>query len=194
MPDPAGRHIRVKPPQAAHGTGLDKAASSRMDGRAGRAATAGAVRSTSMTLDTEVTSLRQVPLFRGVEPSRLKLLAFTSERVHFEAGQRFFSHGDVADAAYLILEGSAAVTLDGAAGPVRLALLGANALVGEMGILADQPRSATVTAETAATALRIDRGVFLELLTQFPQIGIALMRELALRLEQTNQALAQSRA
>ncbi|GJE60021.1 cyclic nucleotide-binding domain-containing protein [Methylobacterium trifolii] len=146
-----------------------------------------------MTLDTEVSSLRQVPLFRGVEPSRLKLLAFTSERVHFEVGQRFFTRGDAADAAYLILEGSAEVSIEGPAGPIRLALLGADALVGEMGILADQPRSATVTAETAVTALRIDRGVFLELLAQFPQISIALMRELALRLEQTNQALAQSR-
>ena len=146
-----------------------------------------------MTLDTEVTSLRQVPLFREVEPARLKLLAFTSERVHFEPGQRFFARGDVSDAAYVILDGSAEVSIDGPAGPVRLALLGADALVGEMGILADQPRSATVTAETAVTALRIDRGVFLELLAQFPQISIALMRVLATRLEQTNQALAESR-
>lgn len=144
-----------------------------------------------MTLDTEVSSLRQVPLFRGVEPSRLKLLAFTSERVHFEGGQRLFARGDAADAAYLVLEGSAEVTIDGPQGPFRLALLGANALVGEMGILADQPRSATVTAVDPTTALRIDRAVFLELLTQFPQIGITVMRELALRLEQTNQQLAQ---
>jgi CRP-like cAMP-binding protein len=49
-----------------------------------------------MTLDTEVSSLKQVPLFREVEPARLKLLAFTSERVHFEPGQRFFARGDVA--------------------------------------------------------------------------------------------------
>ncbi|WP_132253843.1 cyclic nucleotide-binding domain-containing protein [Methylobacterium segetis] len=146
-----------------------------------------------MTLDAEVLSLRQVPLFREVEPARLKLLAFTSERVHFEPGQRFFAQGDIADAAYLILEGSAAVSIEGAQGPFRLALLTENALVGEMGILADQPRSATVTAETATTALRVDRGVFLELLGQFPQISIAVMRELALRLEQTNPALAQSR-
>lgn len=143
-----------------------------------------------MTLDTEVSSLKQVPLFREVEPSRLKLLAFTSERVHFEAGQRFFAQGDESDAAYLILEGEAAVSLDGPQGPVRLALLRADALVGEMGILADQPRSATVTAETAVIALRIDRSVFLELLAQFPQIAIAVMRDLALRLEQTNRQLA----
>lgn len=146
-----------------------------------------------MTLDNEVSSLRQVPLFREIEPSRLKLLAFTSERMHFDAGQTFFERGEASDAAYLILDGSAAVSIDGPQGPVRLALLGANALVGEMGILADQPRSATVTAETATMALRIDRSVFLELLAHFPQIAIAVMRELALRLEQTNQQLARAR-
>lgn len=143
-----------------------------------------------MTLDTEVLSLRQVPLFREVEPSRLKLLAFASERVHFEPGQQIFARGDVSDAAYLILEGSAAVSIEGPQGPVRLALLQENALLGEMGILADQPRSATVTADTTTIALRIDRTVFLELLAQFPQIGIAVMRDLALRLEQTNRQLA----
>ena len=109
-------------------------------------------------------------------------------------GQQLFARGDVADAAYLILDGSAAVTIDGPFGPFRLALLGANALVGEMGILADQPRSATVQADTAITALRIDRTVFLELLAQFPQISIAVMRELALRLEHTNQQLAERRS
>ncbi|MEH3144632.1 MAG: cyclic nucleotide-binding domain-containing protein [Methylobacterium frigidaeris] len=146
-----------------------------------------------MTLETEVQSLRQVPMFREVDPARLKLLAFTSERVHFAPGQRFFDQGDAADAAYLMLEGEAAVTLDGPQGAIRVAVLGANALVGEMGILADQPRSATVTAVGPTTALRIDRRVFLELLSQFPQIAIAVMRELAHRLELTNQQLAQTR-
>lgn len=147
-----------------------------------------------MTLETEVQALRQVPMFRGIDPARLKLLAFTSERVHFSQGQTFFTQGDAADAAYLILEGEAAVLLEGgAADPIRLAVLGVNALVGEMGILADQPRSATIRADAATTALRIDRRVFLELLGQFPQIAIAVMRELAHRLELTNQQLQQAR-
>ena len=146
-----------------------------------------------MTLETEVQALRQVPMFRGIDPARLKLLAFTSERVHFASQQRFFAQGDVADAAYLILEGEAVVLLEGGPEPIRLAVLGTNALVGEMGILADQPRSATISAETPTTALRIDRRVFLELLGQFPQIAIAVMRELAHRLEQTNQQLQQAR-
>lgn len=148
-----------------------------------------------MTLDTEVQSLRQVPMFRGIDPSRLKLLAFTSERIRFSAGQKFFSQGDAAEAAYVILDGKAEVILDSKAGRVTVAELGRNALVGEMAILSDMPRSATVAASEDVTALRIDKRVFLELLTQFPQMSISVMRELALRLERTNaQLLARSNA
>jgi CRP-like cAMP-binding protein len=148
-----------------------------------------------MTLDTEVQSLRQVPMFRDIDQARLKLLAFTSERVQFATGQRFFSQGDAADAAYVILEGRADVTLNTPTGEIKVAELARNALVGEMGILSDSPRSATITAAEATTALRIDKRVFLELLTQFPQMSLAIMREIASRLEKTNaQLVARSRA
>ena len=142
-----------------------------------------------MTLDTEVQSLRQVPMFRDIDPSRLKLLAFTSERIHFGRGQRFFSQGDAADAAYVILDGCADVVLDSPSGAVKVAELGRNDLVGEMGILSDSPRSATIVATEPSSALRIDKRVFLELLSQFPQMSIAVMRELASRLERTNAQL-----
>ena len=146
-----------------------------------------------MTLDTEVSSLKQVPLFREVEPARLKLLAFTSERVQFSNGQRFFSQGDPSDAAYVILDGRASVLLNTPGGDIQVAELGSNALVGEMGILSDTPRSATIMAAEPTTALRIDKRVFLELLAQFPQMSLAIMRELAKRLERTNaQLVAQS--
>jgi CRP-like cAMP-binding protein len=142
-----------------------------------------------MTLESEVQSLRQVPMFRDIDPARLKLLAFTSERVHFAPGQRFFSQGDAADAAYVILDGRADVSLSTPRGEIKVAELGRNALVGEMGILSDSVRSATITAVDPTTALRIDKRVFLELLTQFPQMSIAVMREIATRLERTNAQL-----
>ncbi|HKH35481.1 MAG TPA: cyclic nucleotide-binding domain-containing protein [Beijerinckiaceae bacterium] len=144
-----------------------------------------------MTLETEVQSLRQVPMFRDIDPARLKLLAFTSERVNFAEGQKFFSQGDAADAAYVILQGKADVSLESAGGSaIKVAELGQNALVGEMGILSDSPRSATIIAAAPTTALRIDKRVFLELLTQFPQMSVAVMRELASRLEKMNAQLA----
>jgi CRP-like cAMP-binding protein len=143
-----------------------------------------------MTLETEVQSLRQVPMFRDIDPARLKLLAFTSERVNFAEGQKFFSQGDPADAAYVILKGKADVSLDSPGGAIKVAELGRDAIVGEMGILSDSPRSATIIAAEATTALRIDKRVFLELLTQFPQMSVAVMRELASRLEKMNAQLA----
>jgi CRP-like cAMP-binding protein len=146
-----------------------------------------------MTLEAEVQSLRQVPMFRDIDPARLKLLAFTSERVQFAGGQRFFSQGDLSDAAYVILDGRAQVLLNTPGGEITVAELSDNALVGEMGILSDSPRSATIMAAEPTTALRIDKRVFLELLAQFPQMSLAVMRELAQRLERTNaQLVAQS--
>jgi CRP-like cAMP-binding protein len=148
-----------------------------------------------MTLESEVQSLRQVPMFRDIDPARLKLLAFTSERVQYAGGQRFFSQGDASDAAYLILDGSANVLLDTPGGEIKVAELGSNALVGEMGILSESSRSATIVAAEPTTALRIDKRVFLELLAQFPQIALAVMRELADRLERTNaQLVAQAKS
>jgi CRP-like cAMP-binding protein len=146
-----------------------------------------------MTLDTEVQSLRQVPMFRDIDAARLKLLAFTSERVHFAPGQKLFSQGDVGDSAYVILEGSIDVLLDSPKGPLKVAQLGRNALVGEMALVGDTPRSATNTAASEVIALRIDKRVFLELLTQFPQIALGVMREIAKRLELTNAQLAAQR-
>ncbi len=148
-----------------------------------------------MTLETEVQSLRQVPMFRDIDSARLKLLAFTSECVNFAEGQRFFSQGDAADAAYVILKGKADVTLESPNGAIKVAELGQNAIVGEMGILSDTPRSATVVSAGSTTALRIDKRVFLDLLGQFPQMSLAIMRELASRLEKMNAQLArQSRS
>ena len=147
-----------------------------------------------MTLETEVQSLRQVPMFRDIDPARLKLLAFTSERVQFAGGQRFFSQGR------RLRRGLRDPRRAGerAAQHARRARSrwpnsASNALVGEMGILSDTPRSATIMAAEPTTALRIDKRVFLELLAQFPQMSLAVMRELAKRLERTNaQLVAQS--
>lgn len=143
-----------------------------------------------MTLENEVQSLRQVPMFRDIDPARLKLLAFTSERVNFADGQRFFTQGDVGDAAYVILDGVADVMLETPHGQLKVAEFGRNALIGEMAVLAETPRSATITAVGDVVALRIDKRVFIELLAQFPQMAIAVMREIASRLERTNARLA----
>ena len=57
-----------------------------------------------MQLKDEVDLLRRVPLFAGVAPSKLKLLAFTSDRVSYRPGDVLFKQGDPGDAAYVVLQ------------------------------------------------------------------------------------------
>jgi CRP-like cAMP-binding protein len=142
-----------------------------------------------VSLKEEVYLLQRIPLFQNVEASKLKLLAFTSERVAFEAGHVLFNEGDMGDAAYIIMEGEAEVSVRSPAGPVVVATLGRNAFLGEIAILCDVPRTATITARQRLVCLRISKDLFLRLINEFPQMAVSVVRELAHRLEQTNNKL-----
>jgi CRP-like cAMP-binding protein len=138
-----------------------------------------------MSLQDDVDALRQIPLFTKVEASKLKLLAFTSERLTFNADQELFRQGDPGDSLYIILEGEAAVIVDTPAGPITVARVGKHGFFGDIAILCDVPRTATVKATQPLTTLRITKDLFFQLVTQFPQISVEIMRELAHRLEKT---------
>jgi CRP-like cAMP-binding protein len=142
-----------------------------------------------MSLKEEVELLQRIPFFANVESAKLKLLAFTSERVAFERDQILFRQGDAGDAAYIIVEGEVDVLVDTPAGPLAVATLGKNAFFGEIAILCDIPRTATMRAKTRLVTLRITKDLFLKLLIEFPTMAVAMMRELASRLEHTNQRL-----
>ena len=96
-----------------------------------------------MSLNEEVEALRSVPLFAKIAPSKLKLLAFTSERLTFPAGQELFHQGDPGDAAYIILDGQADVVIDTPNGELAVAKVGKNDFVGEIAILIDVPHDRT---------------------------------------------------
>ena len=138
-----------------------------------------------MSLNEEVDLLRKIPLFAKIEPSKLKLLAFTSERLTFSGGQELFHQGDVGDKAFIIVQGEADVLVDSPGGPLKVATLAKNDLVGEIAILIDVPRTATVRAASELTALAISKDQFFRMITEFPEMAIEIMRELAHRLENT---------
>jgi CRP/FNR family cyclic AMP-dependent transcriptional regulator len=147
-----------------------------------------------MSLAQEYDVLRRVPFFAEIEPAKLKLLAFMSERVGFDPGKTVCHQGDQADAAYLIIEGEADIILEGPAGPITVATLGRNEILGEIGILCNAPRNATVQAKTRLVCLRILKEPFLRMVREFPNMAVAIMRELAQRLEATNNQLRTARA
>ena len=142
-----------------------------------------------MNLNEEVEILKGVPLFAKMEPARLKLLAFTGERMTFGTGQEVCHQGDPGDAMYVILGGVADVLIDTPTGPLRVAQLKKNGFFGETAILCDAPRNATVKASESLQTLKISKDMFYRLVSEIPSMAIEMMRELALRVEDTNQKL-----
>lgn len=143
-----------------------------------------------MTLQQDVEILRKIPLFAKVDPTKLKLLAFTSEHVEFMPGEQVCRQGEHGDAAYILLQGDADIVVETPEGEVKVATLHKNDIVGEIAILCDVPRTASVIAATPLVTLRISKDGFFNLVTQFPQIGVEIMHELASRLHHTTLLLS----
>lgn len=147
-----------------------------------------------MSLTEEVEALRRVPLFAKIDPTKLKLLAYTSEKLEYQSGQDLCKQGDAGDAMFIIMSGEADVMIHTPAGEHTVALLGKNSFVGEIAILCDVPRTATVRAKGKLSALRISKELFFKLVGEFPQIAVEIMRELASRLDRTTKDLAKAKA
>ncbi|MDP9138025.1 MAG: Crp/Fnr family transcriptional regulator [Pseudomonadota bacterium] len=147
-----------------------------------------------MLLMEEVELLRRTPLFCKVPPAKLKLLAFTSSRVKYSKGQILFSQGDAGDAAYVVLSGTADVLVNSDGKQIKVAVIEPNSVVGDIAILCDISRTATVRASAPLEALRISKDHFLKMLTEFPEMGIEIMRVLAERLNHTTAELAEARS
>ena len=146
-----------------------------------------------VTLTEEVDILRRIPLFAGIEPAKLKLLAFASERLDYDEGQNLFRQGEVGDAAYVIVNGIADIIVETDDGEIPVAEFKDNAFIGEIAILCDVPRTATVRAQTKLEVLKVKKEHFLGLIRDFPELGIEVMRELASRLSKTTADLLDTR-
>ncbi len=147
-----------------------------------------------MGLKDEIAVLAKVPLFKPLGPSQLKLLAFTSRRVTFDDGDLLCREGDPGDTTFVILSGSAAVIIDTDYGPMEIAAIATNDFVGELAILTDAPRTATVRAVGSVDALEIEKELFLRLVREFPDLAVQIMRDLAWRLFHTTRQLREAKS
>jgi len=109
------------------------------------------------------------PLTRGI-----KRMA-SAYRIELHPGEVLFREGDEPTTAFLIESGSLRITAERDGAPMLLGDLGAGALVGEMAVLDDSPRSATVTALAPCVLTPIDRTQFAERLDAADPVVRALL-------------------
>ncbi|MGA8261319.1 MAG: cyclic nucleotide-binding domain-containing protein [Arenicellales bacterium] len=139
----------------------------------------------NMDLNSRLDLLARIPLFSEISAPHRELLASSSKVLTFESGEILFHQGDVGDTVYLIVDGEAEVVTEGPGGEIAIATIGRYQFIGEVAILIDVPRTATVVAVADLAALVMPRDIFYRMVTDYPEIAIEVMRELARRLLKT---------
>ena len=132
-------------------------------------------------------ALSSLPLFAGIKPDDLRRLNERLGRLTIPTGRLLMSAEQPGEMAYVILSGTLRVHLTDANGEeITLALLGPGEIVGEMALIDDNVRSASVVALEAVSLLWIDRQTFAWARHEVPQLVDNLIRIQARRLRHMN--------
>ncbi len=132
-------------------------------------------------------ALSQVPLFSGLSPETLEgLQAFTFRR-SFKSGDTIVEEGRTGNGLYIVLSGKVEVVKGIPAGrPQVVARLGPGEPFGEMALLGEWPRTASVRAVEDTECLGMDRWVFMHQVRREPELALKMMQVLAQRLAKTD--------
>lgn len=129
--------------------------------------------------------LMHLPLFARVSKRHVRQVAALARVRDYDRGEFVIEKGAPPDGFYVILAGNAKV-----AGRARARTLGPGDHFGEIALLDNEGRSATVVATTELQAMRIPRGPFMKLLRQEPSIALALLAEFASRVRRLESTIA----
>jgi CRP-like cAMP-binding protein len=117
-------------------------------------------------------ALAEAPLFAGCDPNDVAAMLAEFDEVRFPSGRRIVLEGLRGSDFFLVVAGTAAVLVDG----WRVATLGPGDFFGEIAVLGDGLRSASVRAETPLQCLVLPNGKLEQMLLGHPQLGINLIR------------------
>jgi len=129
-------------------------------------------------------TLKRVDLFSSLDKKDLQVIANSCQERKYSAGTTLLSQGDTGVGLYVLISGNVRITQ--AKNPDRaeeeLGTQGAGTVLGEMALLDDLPRSATVTAIDDVTALLLPVWEFRSILHSHPDIAVKLLAVLSRRL------------
>ncbi len=132
-------------------------------------------------------ALRRVWLFSELSDDQLESISSFTFNKSFDPGELIVEEGQTGNGLYVIVSGNVEVLKgDLTANPQVLAKRGAGDVFGEMALLGEWPRTASVRALDSVQCLGIDRWVFLSQLERQPQVTIRMLQILAQRLRDSD--------
>jgi CRP/FNR family transcriptional regulator, cyclic AMP receptor protein len=126
--------------------------------------------------------LRAVPLFAHCTPKQLEEIGRVADELRLPAGRTLVQQGDVGLELLIIVEGTAEVVRDGTV----VNHVGPGGFIGEMAVLTDAPRNATVVAKSDVTVLVLTRRGLDQLLDDVPGLAKQLLFEVVSRISPTD--------
>jgi CRP/FNR family transcriptional regulator, cyclic AMP receptor protein len=128
--------------------------------------------------DRKLELIAKVPLFAGCSKRELSRIATLADEVDIPAGGSLTREGRTGREFCVLVSGTADVHI----GEKKVRTLGGGDFFGEIALILNAPRSATVTAKTAVRILVVERRAFRSLMEQMPSIQLKVLEALAARL------------
>jgi len=136
-------------------------------------------------------NLRKSPLFQGLSDEELQQLVDMGERVLLKAGETLITQGDLGDSAYVIVNGEYEVQKQTGQSLIKIDVRGVGEVVGEMALLSQTPRNASIISKTDSESLRIPKAAFETLLSTSSTAALAVLHWVMSRLIQNESLLHQ---
>jgi len=135
--------------------------------------------------------LRKSPLFEGLSDQELQQLVDNATPVSLRAGETLIKQGETGDSAYVVLKGGFEIQKQSGPSLIKIDVRNPGEIIGEMALLSNSPRSATVVAVIDSEALCISQDVFENLLSTSPSAAMAVLHWILARLAQNESLLHQ---
>lgn len=143
-----------------------------------------------MAQDENKAFLKRVPLFSGLTDSQIERLAAGSVRRSFPKGRTIVAEGEPSQSLYVLLSGRAKVQRSDTEGKeVILSVLGPGECFGEMSLIDDAPRSASVITIESCDFMSLNKESFKSMLTSSPEICMRIMKFLVRRLREADKKI-----
>ena len=136
--------------------------------------------------ETKLAMLRQVEFFRGLDTADMELVAQQMTDQLYADGDVVVREGDPGDQMFLLITGTMHVYVKREGKVITYSRLQSGECFGEMALIEDAPRSATVQAEGQSLCPRISNRDFLQLLQRHPHISLRILKGLSGRLRRTS--------
>jgi CRP/FNR family cyclic AMP-dependent transcriptional regulator len=135
--------------------------------------------------------LKDTPFFSAVNTDDLHVVAQEIQEEAYLSGDRVFDIYDPSDRVYIIRSGKVGISIgEDPASKEFITILGERECFGEMGVLDDEPRSATVHVIEDAVLLVLEKSKLRGLIATYPELSLGIMRSLTGRLREANRRLA----